>query len=84
MIAGGLGMFWRKMWRLMKYGSQTVNSWLMNLLVGTEKTSVGDDVSGVIGLGEFEWRVRGSLTVQLFQGELLGFSDEAEDHEPSD
>lgn len=25
-----------------------------------------------------------SLTVQLFQGELLGLSDEAEDHEPSD
>lgn len=23
-----------------------------------------------------------SLTVQLFQGELLGFSNEAEDHEP--
>lgn len=25
-----------------------------------------------------------SLTVQLFQGELFGFSDEAEDHKPSD
>jgi hypothetical protein len=25
-----------------------------------------------------------SLTVQLFQGELLGFSDEAEYHEPGD
>lgn len=25
----------------------------------------------------------GSLTVQFFQSELLGFSDKAEDHEPS-
>ena len=28
--------------------------------------------------------VGSSLTVQFFQGELLGFSDEAEDHEPRD
>lgn len=25
-----------------------------------------------------------SLTVQFFQGELFGFSDETEDHEPGD
>jgi hypothetical protein len=30
---------------LMKYGSQTVSSWPINLLVGTEKTSVGKNMS---------------------------------------
>ena len=50
----------------------------MNFFVGTEKTSV-KDVSGRQGdQGEV------SLTVYLFQGELLGFSNKTEDHEPGD
>ena len=64
----------------MKYGSHTVNSWEMKLLVGTEKTSARD-LSRTPP--KFEHRVS-SLTVQFFQRELLGFSDETEDHEPGE
>lgn len=38
MMDGGLGISRRRMCRLMKYGSHTVNSWPMNFFVGTEKT----------------------------------------------
>ena len=48
----------------------------MNCLVGTEKTSARD-VS--VALDD---QSQGQLTVQFFQGELLGLSDKAEDHEP--
>ena len=51
----------------------------MKLFVGTEKTSTKE-----ISKRSPKRRVKGSLTVQLFQGKLLGFSDETEDHEPSD
>lgn len=54
----------------------------MNCFVGTEKTSMrerqwgGPDQSNELpGLG---------LTVQFLQGQLLGFSDKTEDHEPGD
>lgn len=50
----------------------------MNFLVGTEKTSA-KSVSDVPYISR-----EGMLTVQLLEGELLGFSDEAEDHEPGD
>ena len=53
----------------------------MKFFVGTEKTSARD-VSGRSPTKK-EQRVS-PLTVQFFQGKLLGFSDEAEDHEPSD
>jgi hypothetical protein len=51
---------------------------LRKLFVGTEKTSARNisgrphESCGVL------------LTVNLFQGELFGLSDETEDHEPSD
>jgi hypothetical protein len=53
----------------------------MKLFVGTEKTSA-KNVSGsphddISRPGVFH-------TVNLFQGELLGLSDETEDHEPGD
>ena len=50
----------------------------MKLFVGTEKTSARD-VSRMPGEP-----VEVSLTVYLFQGELLGLSDETEDHKPGD
>lgn len=53
----------------------------MNCLVGTEKTSAKEcqyHTQGSAG------RLSPELTVQLFQGELLGLSDEAENHEPRD
>jgi hypothetical protein len=40
MIAGGFGMFWRRILALRNHGSQTKSSWLMNFFVGTWKTSV--------------------------------------------
>lgn len=50
----------------------------MKVFVGTEKTSARC----------FSGRTRQTnealLTVNFFQGELLGLADEAEDHEPSD
>ena len=75
MICGGLGIFWRKMYRLMNQGSHTVNSWPMNFLVGTEKTSARNVRNSHSGIGM-------SLTVQFFQCKLLGFSDKTEYHEP--
>lgn len=52
-IGGGLGIFLRKMYRLMNQGSHTVSSWRMKSFVGTEKTSVKCvryDNGGVRGL----------------------------------
>lgn len=66
------------MYRLINQGSHTVNSWWMKSFVGTEKTSIRD-------INKRPHRSRGtSRTIQLLQGELLGFSDKAENHEPSD
>jgi hypothetical protein len=50
----------------------------MKLFVGTEKTSAKPVSGRPHEPGEV------LLTVDLFQGELLGLSDETEDHEPSD
>lgn len=78
----------------MKYGRQTVNSWLMNFFVGTEKTSVKTRGGGqmvsinyISGRPETRYILEGwqcQLTIQLFQGQLFGFSDEAEYHKPRD
>jgi hypothetical protein len=46
--------------------------------VGTEKTSIRN----VSGRSDRPNKIL--LTVQFFQGQLLGLSDEAEDHEPGD
>ena len=73
-------MFCRKMYRLINQGSHTVNSWEMKCFVGTEKTSAKRERQWKAKSG----RARSSLTVQLLQGELLGFSNETEDHKPGD
>lgn len=66
------------MYRLINQGSHTVNSWWIKSFVGTEKTSMGD-------INERPHSTSGtSLTIQLLQGELLGFPDKAENHKPSD
>ena len=52
----------------------------MNFLVGTWKTSVGC-VSMLFEMS-FLQVIAVVLTVNLFECQLLGLSDEAEDHEP--
>lgn len=63
----------------MKYGSQTLDSYARNSLVGTEKTSAGY-VSGYHGAET----VVQSLTIDFLQRELFGFSHETEYHAPGD
>jgi hypothetical protein len=50
----------------------------MKVFVGTENTSA----KYVSGRPDESDEV--ALTIQLFQGELLGLSDETEDHKPGD
>jgi hypothetical protein len=78
MIGGGFGILRRRTFALMKYGTDWVSSYFRNCFVGTEKTSA-KDVSYI--LNEL---IKGALTVQFFESQLFGLSDETEDHEPGD
>jgi hypothetical protein len=82
MMAGGFGIFWRRILDRMNQGSQTVSSWPMNFLVGTWKTSVVEcQFALLMGLGRAKEL---ALTVDFFESELLRFTDEAEYHAPGD
>jgi len=75
-IGGGRGILRRRIVDLRKYGTVWVSSYFRNCFVGTEKTSM------IYVSWMLHAMIKGSLTVQFFQCQLLSFSNEAEDHEP--